>query len=78
MKHAQTGLLAAPHDDDGFIDSLIAVLADPALRQRLSDGAAAAADRFDIRHHISELEVTYKTISAGRDEHGSLRPRMSH
>ena len=76
--HERTGLLAARHDDVGFADSLARILADRDLRQRLSEGAAVEADRFDVRHHVAKLEETYAFANAGKHGGASWVPRGSY
>jgi glycosyltransferase involved in cell wall biosynthesis len=66
VKHEATGLLAPKGDDRAFIDSLVRLLLDSDLRQRLGAHARKDAERFAVDRHAVVLLRTYSTLLVAR------------
>lgn len=59
----QTGFVVALDDHDAFVDRLLALAADGALRRRLGDaGRDYCRDRFDWHRMVDELERLYANL----------------
>ena len=62
---AATGVLVAPGDAAGMAEATVAILRDDATRRRLgANGAADAADRFDLERQLDETVAWYREIVA--------------
>jgi glycosyltransferase involved in cell wall biosynthesis len=62
---AATGVLVAPGDAAGMAQATVAILRDDASRRRLgANGAADAAQRFDLQRQLDETVAWYREILA--------------
>ena len=59
------GLLVPPRDPNALADALVRAL-DPALRARLSAGAAASGERYSAKYSVARIEEIYREVSADR------------
>jgi glycosyltransferase involved in cell wall biosynthesis len=67
VRHGETGLLAAERDVAALAEHLIALLGDPALRERLgAAGRAHVLERFDHRRQAARLAAIYDAVLAER------------
>ncbi|MCC5954224.1 MAG: glycosyltransferase [Acidimicrobiia bacterium] len=65
VRHDGEGLLVPAEDGDALVEAWLRLLDEPSTRQRLADGAARSADRFDITTAQRRLEAIYRGV-AGR------------
>lgn len=72
--HGETGLLVAYGDEDALADALAQVLSDPALAQRLGDGARRRAKDFSIQRHVQQLTELYLRVQRRHAAGGALEP----
>jgi glycosyltransferase involved in cell wall biosynthesis len=56
----KSGLLVPPGRPDELAAALESVAVDPELRRRLAEGAAAAADRYDLSRAAARIEAIYR------------------
>ena len=73
----QTGRLLELGDSAGFVDALVSLAADPALRARLgAAGRAFCLERFDGRTMVRKLDALYHRLAnAGRASRDPACPR---
>jgi glycosyltransferase involved in cell wall biosynthesis len=67
IEHERCGLLVPAGDVDGFAAAAARLLADDALRRRLSGAGPARATEFDVRHMVEGTEETYERVLAERN-----------
>lgn len=60
-----SGLLAPPGDAAGFAAAAGSLIADPALRARLAEGARVRAKTFDALEMTKETEAVYQDVLSG-------------
>lgn len=63
LEHGINGLMVANSDDPSALADAIRALADPATRQRLTEGAAARAGRYRAETMVAETLSVYREIA---------------
>lgn len=58
----ETGILVPPGDGEGLVRGLSSLLADAALRSRLSEGCRRHARGFTLEDHVRRLEGIYESV----------------
>ncbi len=62
VRHGETGMLVPPGDQRALASAVLALLADPELRQQMgSRGREHCLRRFDIAATVAEVEAIYRT-----------------
>jgi glycosyltransferase involved in cell wall biosynthesis len=64
IDHDREGVLVPPGDPKALADAILALLADPSLRQRLGEAARKRATDFDIRKAVRRMESVYEELLA--------------
>jgi len=72
VRPEESGLLVSPDDPAGFADGIVALVGDPARRQRLALGARRTAETRDLRGENRELLQQYAAIAATRSVPGGV------
>jgi glycosyltransferase involved in cell wall biosynthesis len=62
VEDGTTALLVPPEDPPAIADAVVKLLADPALRLRLGEGARERAALFDIRNAVRRMEQIYERL----------------
>jgi glycosyltransferase involved in cell wall biosynthesis len=62
IDHDREGVLVPPGDPRALADAILALLADPELRQRLGEAARKRAADFDIRKAVRRMESVYEEL----------------
>ena len=73
---AEAGVLVAPDDIDGWVDTLAALAADPARRQALARaGRRRVEDHYDARARSAQLGTLYRRLADDRPRAGACRAK---
>jgi glycosyltransferase involved in cell wall biosynthesis len=62
IDHDREGVLVPPGDPRALAEAILALLADPQLRQRLGEAARKRAADFDIRKAVRRMESVYEEL----------------
>lgn len=65
ITHGQNGLLAAAEDPVALADSILSVLGDPDLAQRLREGGLKRANEFSLRYSVEAYRQIVERVCAG-------------
>jgi len=64
VEHEQTGLLVAPRDPAALAQALVAVLSDPAGRQRMGEAAGERLSEFTLDATVRRFATLYEGLAA--------------
>jgi rhamnosyl/mannosyltransferase len=64
-QHGESGWVVPPRDPAALAHAANALLADPAERQRLAEGALRRSEQFDAARMVAAVELAYRQVYAG-------------
>ena len=67
VKNNKNGYLANPDDVNGVARSILRILENPTLREKMSKESVARAERHDISHTLTRMEEIYHEVLANRE-----------